>query len=49
MVLLAVTLPENWVYPSAGEFTSESTLVPAKVAEKSFGVPVSSASQKDTW
>ena len=48
-MLVAVALPENWVYPSAGEFTSESMLVPAKVAEKSFGVPSSSASQKDTW
>ena len=49
LLLLAITLPENWVYDRAGEFVSESTVVPAKVAVKSFGVPSSSASQKDTW
>jgi hypothetical protein len=48
LALVAVTLAENWVYGKAGEFTKESTLTPAKVAEKSFGVPVSTASQKDT-
>jgi hypothetical protein len=49
LVLVAVTLPENCVYGSWGEFTSESRVTPAKVAEKSFVAPLSTASQKDTW
>ena len=48
LVLVAVMLAEYWVYAKADESTSEITLAPAKVAEKSFGVPVSSASHKET-
>jgi hypothetical protein len=49
LALVATTLPENWVYDRAGEFTSDIMVVPAKLHEKSFGVPSSSASQKETW